>query len=200
MKRIVLSAVLSVLLLTGCGTKQPDSRADHIPPESSNTIGEADISAAEDSTEGDQISADSTQQTPQQVIYLDTEHESYPAGAKEITVRIINASASDFVFTNADFGIEHFSDGAVSMTPYAQDSASAQTGMTLVSEDCVMWKDSETGAFQKLFFEEGSLAGAELIGDLSQALVLKKALDQGMGKEQALGAFMAGKNNGGEEV
>lgn len=70
----------------------------------------------------------------------------------------------------------------------------------LTAEDRAVWKDSEAGIFQTLFFEEEALAGAELIGDVSQSLALKKALAQGMGRTQALAAFGKDKNNDeGEE-
>lgn len=105
------------------------------------------------------ISADSSQpeQIPQQEIILDTEMESYSAGAKEITVRLINASASDFTFTNADFGIECFSDGVVSMTRFSPDSPAAQKGMTLASEDCEMWTLPVSG-FGGLTLQPGEYA------------------------------------------
>lgn len=105
------------------------------------------------------ISEDSPmpEQTVQPEIILDTETEFYPAGAKEITVRLINAGATDFTFTNADFGIEQFSDGAVSMTRFSPDSPAAQKGMTLASEDCEMWTLSVSD-FSGLTLQSGEYA------------------------------------------
>ncbi len=72
-------------------------------------------------------------------IIMDVEQESYPAGTKEIAVRLINAGDSDYTFTNEDFGIEQFGDGFVSMTPFSKDSPAAQNGMTLAPDACEMW-------------------------------------------------------------
>lgn len=76
---------------------------------------------------------------PASDIIMDMEQESYPAGTAEITVRLINAGAADYTFRNGDFGIEQFTEGAVSMTRFSADSEAAQNGMTLQSEDCIMW-------------------------------------------------------------
>lgn len=76
---------------------------------------------------------------PQEQMIMEAEQESYPAGTKEITVRLINAGDSDYTFTNEDFGIEQFGDGFVSMTPFSKDSPAAQNGMTLAPDACEMW-------------------------------------------------------------
>ena len=76
---------------------------------------------------------------PQEQMIMEVEQESYPAGAKEIAVRLINAGDSDYTFTNEDFGIEQFGDGFVSMTPFSKDSPAAQNGMTLAPDTCEMW-------------------------------------------------------------
>jgi NAD(P)H-nitrite reductase large subunit len=46
-------------------------------------------------------------------------------------------------------------------------------------------KDSQQGNFCKLFFEQGLLVGAELIGDNQQQLALKKAIDRQMTQAEA---------------
>jgi len=54
------------------------------------------------------------------------------------------------------------------------------------SEDSLCMKSSSAGVFTKLFFDQSAtLIGATLIGDISKALPLKKALAAGMSKEEA---------------
>ncbi len=51
-------------------------------------------------------------------------------------------------------------------------------------------KDSQQELFCKLFFDQGLLVGAELIGDMSQMIALKKAVDQRMDKDEAIMNFL----------
>jgi nitrite reductase (NADH) large subunit len=52
-------------------------------------------------------------------------------------------------------------------------------------------KDSVAGRLVKLFFDEqDKLVGAILIGDISQSLNLKKALNAAMGREEAVNSFL----------
>jgi len=51
-------------------------------------------------------------------------------------------------------------------------------------------KDSTAGNFKKLFFTDGVLTGAELIGDIGKMVALKKAIDQKISKEEAVAAFL----------
>ena len=85
-----------------------------------------------------QISADSIQYDSQtQVsVQLEAEHDTYSAGSETIAVRIINLDSKDLIFDLSHFSIEHFTDGAVSMTPYA--GTEAGKSFKLVPEDCMM--------------------------------------------------------------
>lgn len=89
----------------------------------------------------DFLISEESEQPPQtqNELIMDAEQESYPAGTKEISVRIINSGASDLTFTNADIGMEQFLEGSVCMTPFSADSPAAQNGLTISSGDCQMW-------------------------------------------------------------
>jgi nitrite reductase (NADH) large subunit len=64
-------------------------------------------------------------------------------------------------------------------------SAGVQTENSLVN------KDSVSGQLIKLFFDGGNiLVGSILIGDISQALNLKKALAEGIAKREAKSRFL----------
>lgn len=59
------------------------------------------------------------------------------------------------------------------------------------AEDGAARKDTASGHFAKLFFAEDRLVGAEMIGDISRMLPLKKAVDQAMERTEAEKAFLS---------
>lgn len=60
------------------------------------------------------------------------------------------------------------------------------------AEDGLSQKNTSDGSFTKLFFREKQLVGAELIGDTSDMLTIKKAVDQKMNRTKAKQSFLAG--------
>jgi NAD(P)H-nitrite reductase large subunit len=58
------------------------------------------------------------------------------------------------------------------------------------AEDGAARKDTAAGNFTKLFFSENKLVGAEMIGDISRMLALKKAVEQGMDRHEAEKTFL----------
>lgn len=56
--------------------------------------------------------------------------------------------------------------------------------------DSLCEKDARKGNLIKLFFADGILTGAELIGDTGKMLGLKKAIDQGISRDKAIEQFL----------
>ena len=66
----------------------------------------------------------------------------------------------------------------------------------ILAEDGVSARDVAAMHFRKLFFRDGVLAGAELIGDTAPMLQIKKAVDAAMDKETAIKKFLPARTRG----
>ncbi len=66
----------------------------------------------------------------------------------------------------------------------------------ILAEDGVSARDVAAMHFRKLFFRDGVLAGAELIGDTAPMLQIKKAVDAAMDKETAIKEFLPARTRG----
>lgn len=91
-------------------------------------------------TTGFSVSADAQAVIPaESLISIETEYNSYPAGVTEIKVLITNDGDEPYVCGEDLFGLEHFGDGFVSMTPFAGDPESSQMGSAIAPHSTGEW-------------------------------------------------------------
>ena len=66
----------------------------------------------------------------------------------------------------------------------------------ILAEDGLSARDIVAMHFIKLFFDQGALVGAEMIGDTSRMLAVKKAVDVAMSKAEAIKEFLPTRSRG----
>ena len=66
----------------------------------------------------------------------------------------------------------------------------------ILTEDGLSARDIVAMHFIKLFFDQGTLVGAEMIGDTSRMLAVKKAVDAAMPKAEAIKEFLPTRSRG----